>query len=161
MEINIENNITKLTFSDINYAKQLFGEHNSNLQRIAEAIDLKIHARGNTAFIEGDIISSGLAQNVLKQLYGLIKDNYPIYPKDIDYAIKLLSGDDRLKLKDIFLDTVYITAKKQSITPKAGLRKNISMRCEIMILSLASGRQGRGKRIWRWLWGSPPFRKVS
>jgi phosphate starvation-inducible PhoH-like protein len=123
MEVDIENNLTKLTFSDINYAKQLFGEHNSNLQRIAEAIDLKIHARGNTAFIEGDAIPSGLAQNILKQLYGLIKDNYPVYPNDIDYAIKLLSGDDRLKLKDIFLDTVYITAKKQSITPKSRAQK--------------------------------------
>jgi phosphate starvation-inducible PhoH-like protein len=123
MEVNIENNLTKLTFSDINHAKQLFGEHNRNLERIASAIDLKIHARGNTAFIEGDNISSGLAQNVLKQLYGLIKDNYPIYPTDIDYAIKLLSGDDRIKLKDIFLDTVYITAKKQSISPKSRAQK--------------------------------------
>lgn len=145
MEVDTDSNLTKLTFSDVNYAKQLFGEHNSNLQRIADAIDLRIHARGNTAFIEGDIISSGLAQNILKQLYGLIKDNYPIYPNDIDYAIKLLSGDDRLKLKDIFLDTVYITAKKQSITPKSRAQKEYvdAMRNHDIVFGI--GPAGTGK----------------
>lgn len=145
MEINTENNITKLTFADINYAKQLFGEHNSNLQRIADAIDLKINARGNTAFIEGDMVSSSLAQNILKQLYALIKDNYPIYPNDIDYAVKMLSGDDRLKLKDIFLDTVYITSKKQSITPKSRAQKEYidAMRNHDIVFGI--GPAGTGK----------------
>jgi len=145
MEINTENNITKLTFADINYAKQLFGEHNSNLQRIADAINLKINARGNTAFIEGDMISSSLAQNVLKQLYALIKDNYPIYPSDIDYAVKMLSSDDRLKLKDIFLDTVYITSKKQSITPKSRAQKEYidAMRNHDIVFGI--GPAGTGK----------------
>ncbi|MDP3283906.1 MAG: PhoH family protein, partial [Desulfobacterales bacterium] len=123
MEIDIDNNLTKLIFSDINLAKQLFGEHNNNLQRVADAVDVKIHARGNTAFIEGEIVASNLAQNVLKQLYGLLKENYPVYPNDIDYAVKLLSNDDHVKLKDIFLDTVYITAKKHSITPKSLAQK--------------------------------------
>jgi len=145
MEINTQNNITKLTFADINYAKQLFGEHNSNLQRIADAIDLKINARGNTAFIEGDMVSSSLAQNVLKQLYALIKDNYPIYPSDIDYAVKMLSSDDRLKLKDIFLDTVYITSKKQSITPKSRAQKEYidAMRNHDIVFGI--GPAGTGK----------------
>jgi len=123
MEIDIDNNLTKLIFSDINLAKQLFGEHNSNLQRVADAVGVKIHARGNTAFIEGEIVASNLAQNILKQLYGLIKENYPVYPNDIDYAVKLLSNHDHVKLKDIFLDTVYITTKKHSITPKSLAQK--------------------------------------
>lgn len=123
MEIDIDNNLTKLIFSDINLAKQLFGEHNSNLQRVADAVDVKINARGNTAFIEGEIVASNLAQNVLKQLYGLLKENYPVYPNDIDYAVKLISNDDQVKLKDIFLDTVYITTKKHSITPKSLAQK--------------------------------------
>jgi phosphate starvation-inducible protein PhoH and related proteins len=145
MEINTENNVIKLTFADTNYAKQLFGEHNSNLQRIADSIDLKIDARGNTAFIEGDAVSSGLAQNILKQLYGLIKDNYPIYPNDIDYAVKMLSSDDRLKLKDIFLDSVYITSKKQSVTPKSRAQKEYidAMRKHDIVFGI--GPAGTGK----------------
>lgn len=117
------NNQFKLTFPDINLARQLFGEHNSNLQKIADLINVKIHARGNSVFIEGDRIAIELAKNVLGQLYDLLKENYPVYPNDIDYAVRTLSSDNRIKLKDIFLDTVYISAKKRSITPKNPAQK--------------------------------------
>jgi len=120
---NSDNEQVKLTFSDLDLSRQLFGEQNSNLKIIAKATDITINARGNTVFIKGDSIASRLAQNILKQLYGLLEDRYPIYPNDIDYAIRVLSEDDRIKLKDIFLDTVYITSKKLSITPKSKTQK--------------------------------------
>ncbi len=113
----------KLTFSDNDLARQLFGERNQNLQKIAEATDLAIHARGNSVFIQGDSIAADLARNVLKQLYGLLQDRYPVYPDDVDYAIQVLSANDRVNLKKIFLDTVYITSKKRSITPKSLAQK--------------------------------------
>ena len=111
------------TFPDIDLARQLFGEHNLNLQRISDAIDVRIHTRGNTVHIQGDPVLASLAENILQQLYGLLKAGYPVYPKDIDYAVRVLSNDDRAKLKEIFLDTVFITSKKQSITPKSPVQK--------------------------------------
>ncbi len=120
---NSDNEQIKLTFSDLDLSRQLFGEQNSNLKIIAKATDVTINARGNTVFIKGDSIASRLAQNILKQLYGLLEDKYPIYPNDIDYAIRVLSEDDRINLKDIFLDTVYITSKKHLITPKSKTQK--------------------------------------
>ena len=118
-----EKNRTKLTFSDINIAKQLFGEYNANLKRIAELTDVSIHARGNAVSIQGDRIAENLAKNILKQLYGLLKDKYPIYPQDIDYAFRILSENDRVDLKTIFLDTVYVTSKKRSVIPKSLAQK--------------------------------------
>lgn len=64
-----------------------------------------------------------LAENILKQLYGLLEDKYPIYQNDIDYAINVLSRDGRANLKEIFLDTVYITSKTRSIAPKSPAQK--------------------------------------
>jgi len=136
---------TKLTFSDIDLAKQLFGEHNCNLQRIADAVDVEIHARANTVFIEGDNVAARFAQNVLKQLYGLLENKYPIYPNDIDYAVSVLSGDDRLKLKDIFLDTVYITSKKSSITPKSRAQKEYIDAMRQFDIVFGIGPAGTGK----------------
>jgi phosphate starvation-inducible PhoH-like protein len=114
-----ENNQTRLTFSDVHLAKQLFGEYNTHLQLIADAVDVSIHARGNTVLITGDSISSNLAQNILKQLYGLLKESFPIYPTDVEHAVRILSENDHTNLKDIFLDTVYITSKKRSVIPKS------------------------------------------
>ena len=140
-----ENDKTRLTFSDIDLARQLFGEHNGNLQRIADAIDVSINARGNIVFIQGDSIAASLAKNILKQLYGLLKDKYPIYPNDIDYAVRILSGDDRIKLKDIFLDTVYITSKKRHVIPKSLAQKEYidAIRTSDMVFGI--GPAGTGK----------------
>jgi len=145
MDEVIENNKIKLTLSDIDLARQLFGEHNSNLQRIADAIDVSINARGNIVFIQGDSIAASLAKNILKQLYGLLKDKYPIYPNDIDYAVSILSGDDRIKLKDIFLDTVYITSKKRHVIPKSLAQKEYidAIRTSDMVFGI--GPAGTGK----------------
>ena len=115
--------MVKMNFSEIDLARQLFGEHNHNLQKVAEALDISINVRGNTVFIQGDSIVSNLAQNILNQLYGLLKDNYPLHPNDVDYAIKVLSADDGIDLKNIFQDTVYITGKKSFITPKSPVQK--------------------------------------
>jgi phosphate starvation-inducible PhoH-like protein len=56
-------------------------------------------------------------------LYGLIKEGYPIHANDIDYAVRVLSGNDRADLKKIFLDTVFITSKKTTIAPKSPAQK--------------------------------------
>jgi len=118
-----EHKQTTLNFPDIELAQQLFGERNSNLQRIAAATDTTVNARGSKVFIQGDSINTRLAQNVLDQLYALIKEGYPIHPNDFDYAVRVLSGNDRADLKKIFLDTVYITSKKTTITPKSPAQK--------------------------------------
>jgi len=115
---NKENKQTSLEFTDIDLARQLFGERNSNLQKIAKITDATINARGNTVFIAGDDIPTALAGNVLNQLYNLLKEGYPIHPNDIDFAVSVLSGNDRVNLKEIFLDRVYITSKKNAVTPK-------------------------------------------
>ena len=113
----------KITFSDGYTAMQLFGEHNRHLKRIAEALDIQVHSRGSEVFIHGDKVAGVLAQKILSQLYGLIKEGYPLYANDVDYAIRVLSENDRTDLKSLFLDTVFITSKKKSITPKSPAQK--------------------------------------
>ena len=86
-----------------------------------------------------------LAQNLLTQLYDLLKNGYPVYSKDIDYAIRLMSADDRTQLKDVFLDTVFITAKKFAIAPKSRSQKNYieAMRQHDIVFGI--GPAGTGK----------------
>jgi phosphate starvation-inducible PhoH-like protein len=117
------NKQTNLEFANIDLAQQLFGERNANLQKIAKSIDVHINARGNNVFITGDEIAAELAAKVLNQLYGLLKEGYPIHPNDIDFAVNVLSADDRANLKDIFLDRVFITSKKSAVTPKSLAQK--------------------------------------
>ena len=121
--MNKDHHQAKITFTDIELSRQLFGERNSHLQNISQALDIQVKARGNTVHLQGDAIAVRLAQNLLTQLYGLLKERYPLFSKDIDYAIRLLSSDDHVQLKDVFLDTVFITSKKNAIAPKSRAQK--------------------------------------
>jgi phosphate starvation-inducible PhoH-like protein len=136
---------TEITFSDINLARELFGQQDSNLKRIAEFTDVNIQARGNRVFIQGDTISADLAGNILNQLYGLIKDGYPIYPNDIEYASTILCRDNSVKLKEIFLDAVYITSKKRTITPKSPVQKEYIDAIRNFDIVFGIGPAGTGK----------------
>ncbi|MDY0163024.1 PhoH family protein [Desulfobotulus sp.] len=106
------------TFEDPHLTRQLFGEHNKNLQRIAASLAVSLNSRGETLMMEGQASQIRLARKVLDQLYGLLRSGYPVYPNDIDYAVQALQANEKIILKDIFLDTIYVTAKKRCITPK-------------------------------------------
>jgi phosphate starvation-inducible protein PhoH and related proteins len=109
---------TRLTFSDIELARQLFGEQDNNLKHLSDLLNIHIHARGNTVHLKGDNVAVDLSRRVLEQLYGLLKEKYPVYPNDIEYALRVLRENHSADIKKIFLDTVYITAKKRAITPR-------------------------------------------
>ena len=136
---------TELTFNDNQLARELFGEHNSHLQRVADAAEVSIQARGNAVFIRGDSISVDLAANILNQLYGLIKEGYPLYPNDVDYAANALSRDHSINLKDIFMDAVYVTSKKRTVTPKSPMQKSYIEAIRNFDIVFGIGPAGTGK----------------
>jgi phosphate starvation-inducible PhoH-like protein len=135
----------KITFEDNLCARSLFGEQNKHLSQIARALDLQIHARGNTVNLNGDVITVSLAEKVLSNLYVLIEEGYPLYPSDIDYALRILSSDDRVNLKDIFLDTVYITSQKRPIAPKGLAQKEYIDTIRKFDIVFGIGPAGTGK----------------
>lgn len=120
---NNNNTIKKIRLTDHHAANQLIGEHNKNLQRITQTIKVNIQSRGNEIMIKGEKQDTILAALLIKELYALIQSGYPVYPNDIDYAVSMLSANENVKLKDIFLDTVYITSKNSHITPKNPAQK--------------------------------------
>jgi phosphate starvation-inducible PhoH-like protein len=112
-----------LHFDDIEEAKALFGPHNDHLKAIERHLEVKVHTKGGDVVVEGDVLDVELAGRLLKELQRLVKRGYPIYVSDIDFAIRILSGDRSVNLEDIFLDTVYISSQKKVITPKTVVQK--------------------------------------
>ncbi len=117
------NSTYRLHFEDTNALQNLYGENDGHLKIIEKSIGVKIHARGNMLTISGDEVCAPLAEKILCELYEIIRHGHPIYPGDVVSAIRILSGDNSVKLKDIFLDTIYISAKRRLITPKSLAQK--------------------------------------
>jgi phosphate starvation-inducible PhoH-like protein len=109
---------------DQRLANLLFGQANINLKQIEKILGVNIASKGSELHITGDDHQIALAQRLLEELYGLLKADYPLYPPDIDYAIRILSADSKARLKDIFLDTVCISARKKIISPKSLAQKD-------------------------------------
>jgi phosphate starvation-inducible PhoH-like protein len=109
----------KLALPDHELIGILCGEHNVHLQLLEKRIGLSVNVRGNDLTLEGKDWEVELAEKVLNQLYELIKEDYPIYVNDVEYAIRILSRNQSVNLKKIFLDKVYIASNKNVITPKS------------------------------------------
>jgi len=112
-----------LQFENHRFFHDLLGHQDEHLRGIEKALGVKISASGTSLIIAGDEEQRELASRVATQLYGLLQNGYPIYPSDVDYAIRILSRDRSANLRDIFLDTVYISAHRRTITPKSIAQK--------------------------------------
>lgn len=121
--INDKTITKRLTFPNNDCARVLFGEHDKNIKIIEKLDNLRLQIRGNTIALSGDAITVKLIENLLQQLYKIIEKGYPIYPADINYAYRMLSENSSVNIEDVFLDTVFIPAKKKIIAPKSVTQK--------------------------------------
>ena len=112
-----------LHFEDPRLFRELLGQHDEHLKTLERHVGIRIDVTDQTLSLAGDPVETELASRVLVQLYGLLEQGYPIYPADVDYAVRILSSDRNAKLRDIFLDTVFISAHKRVITPKSVAQK--------------------------------------
>ena len=140
-----EESVEKVVFDDLQTANALFGVQGENLKRIARMIGARINAKGNVLTNQGDSLDVQLSKRVLNDLYALLKKGYPLYPTDIDYAIRMISDDRTVSLEDIFLDTVYISSRKRVITPKSLNQKRYIDAIRRFDLVIAIGPAGTGK----------------
>ena len=140
-----EESVERVIFDDLQTANVLFGAHSENLRRIGRTIGVKINAKGNVLTIQGEDLDVHLSKRVLNDLYVLLKKGYPLYPTDIDYAIRMISDDRTVNLEDIFLDTVYISSRKRVITPKSLAQKRYIDAIRKFDLVIGIGPAGTGK----------------
>jgi phosphate starvation-inducible PhoH-like protein len=109
----------ELHFDDHRLFTELLGQHDSHVRIIEEAFGVRIAINGSTLKISGSHTEQGLAAKLVSDLYELLKRGHPIYTGDVEYSIRILRGDRNADLKDIFLDTVYVSAHKRVISPKS------------------------------------------
>jgi phosphate starvation-inducible PhoH-like protein len=114
---------TELRFDDPRLFRELLGHHDEHVRTLERQSGVRIDVADTAVALHGDPVETELVSRVLSQLYGLLEQGYPIYPSDVDYALRILAGDRSAKLRDIFLDTVFISSHKRVITPKSVAQK--------------------------------------
>jgi phosphate starvation-inducible PhoH-like protein len=123
----------------------LLGAQNSTLKFISQELDLRAGFRGDQVILNGDDYQVELAKSLLEQLYKLIQDGYPVYEADLIYALRILQANPKARLKDIFLDQIYFTGKKQIISPKSNVQREYLQAIRTHDLVFGVGPAGTGK----------------
>ncbi|MGO8942559.1 MAG: PhoH family protein [Syntrophobacteraceae bacterium] len=123
----------------------LAGEQNANLKIIERNLDVQVHLRGNQLTVAGAQSDVEISERLLNELADLIQDGYPLYESDILFAIQILSDNINRRLKDIFLDQVFIASNKKAISPKSIKQKEYIEAIRSYDIAFGVGPAGTGK----------------
>jgi len=107
----------QIRLDDNGVAKILFGPSDSHLRLIAHALGITISHCADGLSMEGDEEQVFVARRLLEQLYSLAREGRPLYASDIEQAIKVITQDSGANLRDLFMDTIFISNRKRIITP--------------------------------------------
>ncbi len=113
----------RVELDDSALSQSLAGAQSEHLKILERRVGVKIGNRGTTFTLVGDEPKVLLAERVIRELYGLLRSGYPLYPEDIDQAAKILASKKDVSLKEIFLDTVFISNRNRVIAPKGLAQK--------------------------------------
>lgn len=119
----IERTSTPITFDDNALLQTLAGEQNAHLKTIEKQLDVQIHLRGNQLTVSGSQAGVEIVERLIHELTDLVRGGYPLFESDILFAIRILSDNINRRIKDVFLDQVFIASNKRSISPKSVKQK--------------------------------------
>jgi len=148
--MNLENAkeevITKeLVFEEYPILRSLYGERGAHFKILENFFRVQLSLKGNHVFITGEPIDSELAEKTIEELYFLIKSGYNLYPSDVEYASRIILENPHAKLKDIFLDTIFVTSGRKVITPKGVTQKKYIEAIRKSEIVFGIGPAGTGK----------------
>lgn len=135
----------KISFNNHELLQLLSGEQGANIKIIEKRIGLSINTRGNEFILQGGDWEIDLAETVLKQLYELLKRDFPLYTTDVEHAVRILSKDSSANLKNIFLDSVFVSSKKRIITARTVNQKEYIESIRNFDIVFSIGPAGTGK----------------
>lgn len=135
----------RVSFDDIGAFQALVGELSKNIKHIEKSLGLTIAVKGNTISIYGDAPGNEVAETLLKQLYPLAKEGYPIHPADLDQGVRLLLDNPGAKIKDLLRETIFTSLGKRPITPKTPTQKLYVRAIQTHDIVFGIGPAGTGK----------------
>jgi phosphate starvation-inducible PhoH-like protein len=115
--------IARFSATDPEMAAQLYGRQNRYLKQVERALGIRIGSNGLELTFTGDAAQVLIGRRVFEELQQLLREGMPIYPPDVDYAVRIICQDSSTCLREIFLDTVFISARKKLIGPKTLAQK--------------------------------------
>ena len=107
----------RLQLDDNGAAQILFGPSNGHLKLIEKILGVSIAQRATRLTLAGNPDQVVIASRLLEQLYDLVKEGRALYSSDVEQALKVMTQDSSVNLREIFMDTIFISNRRKIITP--------------------------------------------
>jgi phosphate starvation-inducible protein PhoH and related proteins len=134
----------RIDFDDNEKVRVLCGAHNEHLKLVERRLGVQVGSRGGQIVISGaDEERVKRAEGLVRELYDLVATGYPLYLEDVDQATKI--AGQGVPLKEIFGDTVFVSARHRIITPKGLGQKRYIQAIRESDIAFGIGPAGTGK----------------
>ena len=126
-------------------ARSLLGKHDENIKLIEKSFDVTSVLRAGILRLAGAEDAVDKSSRVIEELLIAIRQGVYIKKHDLNYAIKSVKEDRKVKLHDIHLERIDVPSKRLYITPKSEGQKEYidAIRKHDIVFSI--GPAGTGK----------------
>jgi len=100
-------------------ARSLLGKHDANMKLIEKAFGISSVLRAGILRLVGAPEGVEKASRVIEEILIAIREGVYIKARDLNYAIKSVKEDKKVKLRDIYLERIEVSSKRLYITPKS------------------------------------------
>ena len=137
--------IQSLTFKDDRHIPELFGINDKHLRLIEKAFGVRVTTSGNAVTIRGPESEAALVGRLLKDLYKLVEDGYPLQNNELKYVLRMAQEDSTVDIISVFNERIDVPSRKRFITPKSLAQRDYvaAMRQNDIVVGI--GPAGTGK----------------
>ncbi|MBT3701938.1 MAG: PhoH family protein [Alphaproteobacteria bacterium] len=136
-----------MDFDDNSLLSELFGEHDRNLARIEQRLDVSLSSRGNRVAIIGDPSAQAAAKIVLEDLYARLKKGHEMGNGEVDAAIRMAeaAATGRGPKLSVASEEYMIRTPRRSLTPRSPTQASYIQNLRSSELTFGLGPAGTGK----------------
>jgi len=128
-----------------NFVQNLVGKYDENLKLLEQTFKISLSTRENEFTLTGDQENVSLVERIVEELATLSTRGYFIEAKDIQAAIRIISQDNNARLLDVYLHSIQVSSRRQSINPKSLVQKQYIEAMREFDLVFGIGPAGTGK----------------
>ncbi|MCX7857931.1 MAG: PhoH family protein [Deltaproteobacteria bacterium] len=142
MEGTLEEGFLRISFEDINTARNLFGPRDENIKYLGKHFNIRANIRGNNLTITGDKKDLEATNIVIKELHDRVKKGYHIGLEDIDQVVFEVTNN---KKSGLVQDHIFIHPTRKTITPRSKTQRDYIEAIKKHDIVIAIGPAGTGK----------------
>jgi phosphate starvation-inducible PhoH-like protein len=123
----------------------LFGIQDENLRIIEDAFKVRVSARGNEIFVQGDPPAVAAAEKALTEMQQLLERGYPLRKSDLQTMVRVIRETPEANLVDFFTDESLQSSLRKILTPRNLRQKEYLQAIQDHDMTFAIGPAGTGK----------------